>query len=570
MKHRASKHSISVKKATSGNPEFTAPRPVKTPLARPTRSSAVSRRSKASASTPAKPASKFRVRAEQSSQVKLLRPASAKKSPSPKLASSKAAKLERSTPEPRLKIALATSTAPRATSAVPRVEVIKAKPSTSLRANTPHVLPLVRHKALPEQEVLIGRAGDHPEIQQLLLHVLHAPSRDEFHAWSEKPGYDPSQRLLIKRGNRPVAHLLTTNVPLRFGAETLAAKQLHWLATLPEYRGQGMATALLHGADRQMQSDGTALGVLRTRTPRLFESQGWTTLASATPRPHRAREVLAQLARRNGNRPQPLSVRCWRHVELPALMRIYNQTIGHAYGPLARTEDDWRWLISRKGFDHILVAIHGRDRFDLTDERAPIVGYAVMRGRRVVEFATNPEYPTADEQLLARACGEMIEHDRQELSLCIPPNSGIQQYLCNPLPPAVNHEPEEWQMVRVPDFGRLLRCLLPELQRRLDKAEYRGSAELGLAIGSEKHVLSISRLSSKNASIKHTANKLGRSYVQLSRDAATRLLLGRLNFNTALENETVRASTQAARELGAVLFPTVPWWISQWDELTAI
>lgn len=559
MKHRASKQSISAKKATAAtlghsvNPEFSAPRSAKSPPTRPTRSSAVSRRPKAAVST-TKSTSKFRVRAEQTTQVKLLSPASAKKTTSSKLASPKAAKSE-----PRLKIALATST-------TPRVDVVKTKqPSTSLRANTPHVLPLVRRKALPEQEVLIGRAGDHPEVQQLLLHVLHAPSRDEFHAWSEKPGYDPNQRLLIKRGNRPVAHLLTTDVPLRFGAETLTAKQLHWLATLPEYRGQGMAAALLQGADRRMQSDGTALGVLRTSKPRLFESHGWTALASATPRPHRARDVLAQLARRNGNRPQPLSVRCWRHVELPALMRIYNQTIGHAYGPLARTEEDWRWLISRKGFDHILVAIHGRDRFDLTDERAPIVGYAVMRGRRVVEFATNPEYPTADEQLLARACGEMIEHDRQELSLCIPPNSGIQQYLCNPLPPAVNHEPEEWQMVRVPDFSRLLRCLLPELQRRLDKADHRGTAELGIAIGNEKHLISISR-----GGIKHTADKLGRSYLQLSRDAATRLLLGRLNLNTAFENETVRASTQSAREIGAVLFPTVPWWISQWDELTAI
>jgi hypothetical protein len=129
----------------------------------------------------------------------------------------------------------------------------------------------------------------------------------------------------------------------------------------------------------------------------------------------------------------------------------------------------------------------------------------------------------------------------------------------------VNHVPEEWQRVRVPDFGRLLRSLLPELQRRLEKVEHAGSAELGLAIGQEKHCLSITR-----AGIKHTADKLGRSYVQMSREAATRLLLGKLNFHTALENETVRASTQAAREFGAVLFPTVPWWISQWDELTAI
>ena len=89
--------------------------------------------------------------------------------------------------------------------------------------------------------------------------------------------------------------------------------------------------------------------------------------------------------------------------------------------------------------------------------------------------------------------------------------------------------------------------------------------ELGIAIGQEKHLLSIGR-----SGIKHTADKLGRSYLHLTREAATRLLLGKLNFNSALENETVRASTQAAREIGAVLFPTVPWWISQWDELTAI
>ncbi|MGC4001797.1 MAG: GNAT family N-acetyltransferase [Pirellulales bacterium] len=249
-------------------------------------------------------------------------------------------------------------------------------------------------------EISVGRSGDHADLHRLLLNVFHAPLRDEFHAWSEKPGYDPNSRLLVKRGEHVVSHLLTTDYRLRFGATNLPVKQLHWLATLPEQREQGLAGALLNAADARMRETGSVLGMLRTTEPHYFARHGWAACVRETSPRCCARDVLGRLSRRATGRDMPLSVRYWRHVELPALMRMYDRFTADTHGAVVRSEDDWRWLLSRKAFDHILVAIHGRDRFDLEDTRAPLVGYAVMRGQRIVEFVVDPNYPTAAEQLL--------------------------------------------------------------------------------------------------------------------------------------------------------------------------
>src|SRR5204863_3111054 len=126
-------------------------------------------------------------------------------------------------------------------------------------------------------------------------------------------------------------------------------------------------------------------------------------------------EYASKLAR-------PLSIRLWRHVEMPALMRLYRQNTAAAYGPLDRTEAFWRWLIGRKAYDSLLVALDGPDKLELEENVAPIVGYAVLRQERVVELLSVPGHPTANYQLLARACGDAMERDRQDLFFHAPPH----------------------------------------------------------------------------------------------------------------------------------------------------
>ena len=52
---------------------------------------------------------------------------------------------------------------------------------------------------------------------------------------------------------------------------------------------------------------------------------------------------------------------------------------------------------------------------------APIAGYAVVRQHQVVELLTDPAFPNAGPQLLARACSDAIERDSHEITLHAPP-----------------------------------------------------------------------------------------------------------------------------------------------------
>lgn len=414
--------------------------------------------------------------------------------------------------------------------------------------------------------VVPARSGDHPDIHQLLLGVFHAPSRDEFHAWHERPGYDPQQRLLVKQNNRLAAHVLLTDYQMRLGGESLPVKQLHWLATSPEYKNQGYATTLLHGAEQKMRADGAVLGLLRTKIPHFLARGGWAVCGRQAVSHGRAREILARLSALPAGRRLPLSIRYWRHVELPSLVRIFAQNLTHAFGPFVRTEEDWRWLISRKAFDHIIVAIHGRDRMDLEDTHAPLTGYAVVRGQRVVELVASPDYPTTAEQLLARACGEMIESDRQEIAIEAPPQSEAHRYVAESGGTFNQQAADNGEalMVKLLDPARLIAALGPELAARLDRAELRTPCELGFVVDGQKGLLTVTR---KGAAWQ--PGKLGRSYLQLRAAEFTRLLLGHGNLDEALAAGRITPSTQAAKELALSLFPPLPWWRPSWDELPA-
>ena len=79
-------------------------------------------------------------------------------------------------------------------------------------------------------------------------------------------------------------------------------------------------------------------------------------------------------------------------------------------------------------FDHIIIALAGPDRLDLNEAAAPIVGYAVVRQERIVELMTDPAYPTAGVQLLARACSDAIERRGHEIVLEAPAEDPLHRF----------------------------------------------------------------------------------------------------------------------------------------------
>jgi predicted acetyltransferase len=410
-----------------------------------------------------------------------------------------------------------------------------------------------------------GRAGDHPEIYQFLLAVFQGPSREEYHAEQDEPTYDPAQRLLVKREGRIASHCRLSNRTMCFGDARFSVAQLSWLGTLPEFRSRGYATRLLYRAEQHMRDSGAMLGLLRTRIPQFFRAAGWAVCGRHSYSVAKARDILARLAADSAPR-LPLSIRLWRHVELPSLMRIYAQNTSKSYGPLERSEAYWRWLISRKAFDHIIVAIHGRDRMELVDTNAPIVGYAVVRQGRVVELLASPNYPTTAMQLLARACGDSIERNRQTIAVEAPPGDPLHQLIVEAGGQSNASESDggEVLMVKVLDPARLVKAIEPDLVERSRAANLPAATELGLLVDGVKDALVVTR---RTARLTH--GRLGRSYVIAKRNEFTRLLLGHNDAAESAQQERLVPSTQIALETARALFPRLPLWRPTWDEMPA-
>jgi predicted acetyltransferase len=337
---------------------------------------------------------------------------------------------------------------------------------------------------------------------------------------------------------------------------------------LEEFRKQGFATQLLAEAQRRMASDGSVLALARTKIPRFFHRSGWALCGRHAFSHAKARDVMGTLqVDFAGRLANPLSIRLWRHVEMPALMRIYRQNTAGGFGAFERSEAYWRWLIGRKAYDALLVALDGPDKLELEESIAPIVGYAVLRQERVVELMTTPGHPTANYQLLARAAREVIEHDRQDLVVSAPPSHPAHRVMSEAGGSLCHQEADSQQevyMVKVVDPLKFLTMICPELESRAKQAGLARETELGLCVDCAKWRLVYTR-----RGMRVRGGSLGRSYLTMNRAEFTRLVLGHGSVRETAFAGRIQASTQTALDLADALFPRLPLYRPVWDELGA-
>ena len=396
----------------------------------------------------------------------------------------------------------------------------------------------------------IAGAGDHAAIHQFLIAVFQGLRSDAFFSTLDDPFYEPTDRVLIKQRHQILSHVHLTRRAIQFGELRIPITGVWSLATLPEYRSQGFGRALLKMVDQLMREDGSALGLLKTSIPHYFRSSGWAACGRHCTSSARTRDLLAQIAtgRQRFDKPRPLTIRPWRQVELSAVMQLYRQHMARAYGFYERTENYWRWLISRQHFDQIFVALDGPDRLELDPARSPIVGYCVTRDDHIIELIAAPGRTDVGEALVARACSEAIEHDNHHMVLHAPADDPL-QHLFRRSGGSFDHREVhqgEILMVKVLDPLNFLRQLCPELHRRADEARLTRPCELGLCIDEQRYRLTISR-----RSVKVSRQKARRS---LSCNAAefTRLVLGHLDLEEASPGGS--KLRQVARTVGRVLF----------------
>ena len=282
--------------------------------------------------------------------------------------------------------------------------------------------------------VIRAEGGDHAAIYCFLQAVFQAPSRAEFQASLADPFYEPYDRLLLRHKRRIVAHVHTTHRTMHFGPVQIPVGGLGWLGVASENRSQGFGTHLLRAAESQMQIAGALVGMLRTSIPRFFRRTGWALCGQASYRRADARNLLARSAGPRSDSPPPAAFAhpalapvgtSGARADLPAKRAVGRQR-GNAgpppYGSLERTDAYWHWLLNRHAYDQLYVALEGPELLELGEISTHIVGYAVTRGEKIVELMAAPDRPRAAVELLARCCGDAIEHDRHCVLLHAPPS----------------------------------------------------------------------------------------------------------------------------------------------------
>jgi predicted acetyltransferase len=420
-----------------------------------------------------------------------------------------------------------------------------------------------------------ANAGDHYPIHDFLVGVFRAPSSSEFQAQLEEPFYEPTDRLIVKHGTRIVAHLRQFHREVRLGPLVMPMTGLAELATLSPYRSRGLASALLAAAEDRMRDEGAAAGFVRTTVPELFARRGWVVWGRHCYSVARTRDILAQwsameqerqgreTAARGESKSLPLSTRIWRHVERGALMRLYTANTEDAFGALRRSDDYWRWLVSRRGYDSIYVVIEGRDKLDL--DETPVIGYAVTKAGRIVELMTDPKRPYAVGQLLTRVCGDAIERDIEIVRLDAPPDAPLHRVF-NAAGGQFRNRPTDGgqtMMAKILDPLNFLRRLEPLLLNRARQFEA-PACELGFVVGEHRF-----RLVYNRRQVRIDSGSVGRAYVTCGTADLMQLLLGQLDCQAAIREKQLTVSTRTTIDLLTTFFPRIPFWRPPWDELPA-
>ena len=414
-------------------------------------------------------------------------------------------------------------------------------------------------------ELVAAHASDHALIHELLLAVIQGPSVEEFQASIDDPAYEPRNRLLVKRNGRLISHVHLTNRVLQFGKITLPLSEIQRLTTLPEYRRAGYARRLMTAAETQMRNEGAPVAMLRSNAPQIFAPLGWLPLDLPAYFQVGARELRASLESQMKPRAKKLTTRMWRHVELSSLMELYDQHTAGACGPLLRSEEYWRWLVGRKAYDQILVAIDGHDNLEFGQQGPRIVGYAVLRGERIVELITKDGRKSIARQLLIRACREAIERDIYSLLVYAPPVGPLLSLLqaSKAKPDVASCPARERLMVKVLDRHGLLRRLYDEFYDRSKSIGLARPAEFGVEISGKPHRLQFTR-----RSVHLTQEEVERIDCTCTDQQFDAMLVGQIDLVDECP-DSITFRTKAIRETFAALFPRLSIWRPQFDSLQA-
>ena len=415
--------------------------------------------------------------------------------------------------------------------------------------------------------LVTGHAGDHALVHALLRAANQAPSYEDFVTWLDEPTYEPTDRLLVKHGERIVAHVQLLARTAWFDGVQVPIAGVQDLAVLPEYAQAGYELSLIDAAEHVMRQSQAVVAVTRTTRADPFRAAGWIDARGQGHSEVGISDLLAHLAAQPAPAPRRLRglrIRRWRHVELEAVRSVYSSVAAHQWGALYRSDAYWQWLIGRNAHTDLIVAVDPEEERDEHESPSPIVGYIVMHGPRVLELFCLPHFARTAPRLLVRACQDSIERDHHALAMHTPAS--------DPLHELVVTAGGTWRakdraagaslLVKLLDPARWIEAIYPLLRRRAKRSGLVRPLQLCFDTGDEQFRMVITRRSSRLV-----ADEAMHADVQCDRTTFAALLLGNLNIAKSRAAGRLTVTDDETLRRLAALFQPCLFWQSQFDTL---
>ena len=429
-----------------------------------------------------------------------------------------------------------------------------------------------------DTQITVGNAGDHPLVLQLFVQAYQSPLAEDFQSRLDEPCYEPSDRLLLRRGSELIGHVQVSKQIGWFQEERHPLARLQDFITLPEYRSGRCDGPLLEMAESIAVGEGSILALVRTDRPEWFESQGWSRCRGQGHTRANTRAILSHFDTPQHNRRRhtsTLEIRTWRHFELDSIERLYGQLSTGIWGAQQRSAETWQWLAGRKAHDQILIAVerkprkpsalHDEAEENLRVESPDAVGYAIIRDSCIVEMLTLPGYSTARSMLVERACRDAIDRDHHFVSLHTPATDPMHELLVTAGGSWISDDDSNggnW-MLKLLSAERLIERSYPVLHERAREAGIPRPLEIDFAVGDACHRLTLTRRSSRLDRI----NDASQAHVQCDWHTFQDLLTSNLTFSEAIAAGRLRAHHSSLLRTVAALFPPKLFWQSPFSLL---
>src|SRR4029077_19102685 len=153
-----------------------------------------------------------------------------------------------------------------------------------------------------------------------------------------------------------------------------------------------------------------------------------------------------------------------------------------------------------------------------------------IKDHKVLELAFDSAYPHALRALLSRVRAEALERAYPEVTVYAPSNHPIMDIIRVSSGRIIDQDAYDGtvSMYHIPDLGRYLKAILPELARRASEFGAALPVELGICADDERWLIHVD-----GANSRVEPEKLSRRHLTLSSSGLVRLLLGHTGVEAA-------------------------------------